>query len=351
MAKKETGKKEMAGGAAISAYGVAHAPILRAGYKDQSKMGSASPKRQPGRYQAELHRAMNAGDVATDSPVRVLRTPSGRHINAGGTHRHIARQAMGKPSEYEIKDLSHEIHTSPAAKLKGKLKVAQLSRGSKRAEAGKKVRPVGRLSRKINGVLAAASDVGDDHVWNNASGLEHGVKVARRAGTGKAALTVGAGGLVAHAGYKKYEASKKPVRKSDDLSAFGVSKSKPMSEAELHRRQKLQSKIGRTTSTLGLGGLGMLGVAAATKKNPGALKRVPGLKRANPEKFRQAALNTGVVSSGIGGVGGFNQASIYSAESRRKKVQKNDELELDVPYMGDEGDASRAYPEDDRLDA
>ena len=115
-------------------------------------MQSASPKKQAGRYQAELHQAMKQGKVATDSPVHVLRTPSGRHINAGGTHRQIAREAMNKPSEYQIKDIYHEIHVSPAQKLKGKLQVAALQRGSKRAEAGKHIKPVGTTARAANHV-------------------------------------------------------------------------------------------------------------------------------------------------------------------------------------------------------
>ena len=43
---------------------------------------------------------------------------------------------MGKPTKYEIKDLSHEVHVSPAKKLSGKLRVAGLARGSKKAGGG-----------------------------------------------------------------------------------------------------------------------------------------------------------------------------------------------------------------------
>jgi hypothetical protein len=116
-----------------------------------------------------------------------------------------------------------------------------------------------------------------------------------------------------------------------------------MSEAEQRRRQKLQSKIGRTTSTMGLTALGVTGAAAVAAKKPGALKaiqKLPGLKTATPKGMEGAALKSGIVSGGIGGVGGFNQASIYSAESRRRKqpaVPVKKELGMDMGYYGEEG--------------
>ena len=111
-----------------------------------------------------------------------------------------------------------------------------------------------------------------------------------------------------------------------------------MSEAEQRRRQKLQGKIGRTTSTLGLTGVGLAGAGVLAAKKPGALKALPGLKKANPEKLKNAAFHTGIISGGIGGVGGFNQASIYSAEARRRNVKKSYES-LDMGYNGEQGTA------------
>jgi hypothetical protein len=115
-----------------------------------------------------------------------------------------------------------------------------------------------------------------------------------------------------------------------------------MSEAEQRRRQKLQSKIGRTTSTMGLTALGVTGAAAVAAKKPGVLKAIqkaPGLKNATPKGMESAALKSGIVSGGIGGVGGFNQASIYSAESRRRKqaVPVKKELGMEMGYYGEEG--------------
>ena len=123
-----------------------------------------------------------------------------------------------------------------------------------------------------------------------------------------------------------------------------------MSEAEQRRRQKLQSQIGRTTSTMGLSALGVTGAAAlagrkgaAGEKTLGMIRKIPGLKSATPEKMERTAIKSGIVSGGIGGLGGFNQASIYSAESRRRKqavpvkqpVKKD--FGMEMGYYGEEG--------------
>lgn len=120
-----------------------------------------------------------------------------------------------------------------------------------------------------------------------------------------------------------------------------------MSDAELRRRQKLQSKIGRTTSTMGLSALGVTGAAAVASRSPktlGAIKKIPGLKKATTKGMENVAIKSGIVSGGIGGVGGFNQASIYSAESRRRKavvpkkpVTKSQETGMEMGYYGEEG--------------
>src|SRR5262245_37658844 len=46
---------------------------------------------------------------------------------------------------------------------------------------------------------------------------------------------------------------------------------------------------------------------------------------------------TGLAGGGIGGVGGFNQASIYSAEAKRRKpVAKS--MGIEAPFFGEEGE-------------
>lgn len=222
--KQSKGTGNLAVGAGATAYGAANAPVLRLGSKDMSRMGNTSPKKQGARYQAELHQALKTGQRSADSPVHVLRTPSGRHLNAGGTHRHIARQAMGKPSEYKIKDISHEVHVSPANKVRGKLRVAAAQRGSKRVEAGKPLKRVSDAARAKNKNLALHADAADAHIWNKPSVLKEPLKVSRKAGLKSAGLMIGAGALSTGVGlHERNEWKKKnPVHKSGSLSAFGV---------------------------------------------------------------------------------------------------------------------------------
>lgn len=94
-----------------------------------------------------------------------------------------------------------------------------------------------------------------------------------------------------------------------------------MSDTEIRHRKKVQGQISRTTSTLGLSGLGMLGASVAAKKNPAVLKplrKIPKLKKVSDSHLRETAQNVGLVSGGIGGVGGYNFAAYTNAESRKK---------------------------------
>jgi hypothetical protein len=112
-----------------------------------------------------------------------------------------------------------------------------------------------------------------------------------------------------------------------------------MSDAEIRRRKKAQGHITQTTSTLGLAGLGVTGAAALAARKPGVLKQVqklPKMKNATPEKMKDTAINTGIVSGGIGGVGGYNFAAYTNAESRKRKpVVKS--MGMDMGYYGEEG--------------
>lgn len=113
-----------------------------------------------------------------------------------------------------------------------------------------------------------------------------------------------------------------------------ISKLKPpMSDAELKRRRKVQGHIGRTTSTLGLTSVGLLGTSVAARK--GSLKAI-GVPAKAAQKFKDASYGTSIAAGGIGGVGGFNQAAIYSDEARRRKPKedmiKRDEM---APQYGE----------------
>ncbi len=225
--KQETGTGGIAVGSGIAGYGAYNAPVLRNGYKDKSKMSNASPKKQEGRYQGELHNAMKAGKVPSDSTVRVLRTPSGRHINAGGTHRHIAREAMGQSSRYEIKDIPNEIRVSPAQKIQGKMRIGRLKRASRRAEAGKPTKPISDSIRAENRRMAAGADVGDDAVWKNPRTFARNVRSIQRANLASAGMVTATGLAIAGTGLhdrKKWKQSQKKaqVKKGYNVSAFGV---------------------------------------------------------------------------------------------------------------------------------
>jgi hypothetical protein len=120
--------------------------------------------------------------------------------------------------------------------------------------------------------------------------------------------------------------------------------SRLMSDAEVRRRKKMQGHISQTTSTLGLGGLGVTGVAALAAKKPGVLRavqKIPKMKNATPKKMKDTAINTGIVSGGISGVGGYNFAAYTNAESRRRQQKPvtpvKKEIGMDMGYFGEEG--------------
>lgn len=270
--KQETGTGSIVGGSALTAYGAANAPVLRGGSRSRSQMVGASPKLQGKRYQAELHGAMQRGAVPSDSTVKVFRTPSGRHINAGGTHRKIARDAMGKPSRYEVKNIDHEIYQSPLQKLTNKRKLNSLKRGSEAAQAGKKVRPVGNISRKINETLADAADMNDDRVWRHPGEIKPLASAARKAGLGGAAVLTGTGALLAGSGLAQRKEYKQKVGKSMTVSAFGVehgydevSKSAKESYYQFSQKRRNRAAAGAVGGAIG-GGLG--GAMAGGKLKP-----------------------------------------------------------------------------------
>ena len=129
--------------------------------------------------------------------------------------------------------------------------------------------------------------------------------------------------------------------------------SKLMSQKQIDRRKRTQGTIARTTSTIGLTGLGVLGASVAARKNPETLKAIqrlhPKLKAVTPEKMKDATVNAGIVSGGLSGLGGYNFASYTSAEAKRNKMKtklkKNLDHELDIePVYGDVGIAKNWTP-------
>jgi hypothetical protein len=116
-----------------------------------------------------------------------------------------------------------------------------------------------------------------------------------------------------------------------------------MSDAEIRRRKKLQGQISHTTSTMGLSALGVTGAAALAARKPGVLRavqKIPKLHNVTPQKMKETAVTTGLISGGIGGVGGYNFAAYTGAESRKRKlapVKKGMYMGLEMGHYGEEG--------------
>ena len=127
---------------------------------------------------------------------------------------------------------------------------------------------------------------------------------------------------------------------ADECLWSGALMARNMSDAEIRRRKKVQGNITRTTSTLGLAGVGVGTAAALASKKPGALKavrKVPGLKNATAPGLKDAGLYTSLGSGGIGGVGGYNFAAYTGAESRKRKQAVTKSMGVEMGYFGEEG--------------
>lgn len=234
--KQADGHQAIVGGSALLAHGAASAPLMRTGRKTPTKMVSASPKRQAGRYQAELVGAMKTGKVDSNSTLRVLKTPSGRYLNAGGTHRQIAREAMGVPTKkIEVKELGFEPRQSAYQAVKRKASIARLEHASRKAAAGKPVRPVSPGARKLNVALAQAADTNDDNFWHGlrthkgvGTPFRNAAKMAHGAQLGSAAIAgvLGAGVLATGIHERNKFKSKQKVGKAmtSGHEAFEISK-------------------------------------------------------------------------------------------------------------------------------
>ena len=135
--------------------------------------------------------------------------------------------------------------------------------------------------------------------------------------------------------------------------------SRVMSDAEIRRRKHLQGKISQTTSTLGLTGLGALGAGAVVSRKPGVLRKIPKYKnltndqvKAKGKSMGDTATKIGIVSGGIGGLGGYNFAAYTNAESRKKKaVVKRDETSpLEDGHYAEVGIAKNWSPSNSKFD-
>jgi hypothetical protein len=130
--------------------------------------------------------------------------------------------------------------------------------------------------------------------------------------------TVIGGALGERAALKQMNRKKEPVGKA-----------RAMSDTEIRRRKKIQSRSSQITGALGLAALG--GTMAASRPGRTALRKIPALKGKvaapkpkDPERDRIKAATVPVLatSAGIGGASAFNFASYTNAESKKRQVNK-----------------------------
>lgn len=110
-----------------------------------------------------------------------------------------------------------------------------------------------------------------------------------------------------------------------------------MSDAELRKKKKLQSRLSLTGSVLGLAGLGTLAGAGIVRRKPKLFgvkdvirnDKFTGVPYRNRDRVAQKIKDKGYIlgstAGGVGGVGGINFAAIQREESRRRApVAKSD---------------------------
>lgn len=109
-----------------------------------------------------------------------------------------------------------------------------------------------------------------------------------------------------------------------------VSKSQPMSDAQLRRKKSVQAKLSTGSAVAGLTGLAGLGTAAIVRRHPNTFIKIPVL---GPQIKGQGAAKVadslkdksyiaGATSTGIGGIGSLNFAQIQRAESHKRNQNK-----------------------------
>lgn len=109
---------------------------------------------------------------------------------------------------------------------------------------------------------------------------------------------------------------------------------KRMTDAQLSRSKRNQAYYSRTTSTLGLGALGLKAGASTIKLYPKASKlvavKIPNLKipvvepakiAEKSKKLSDAATTAAIGGAGVGGIGGYNFAR-YTREDSRRNAEK-----------------------------
>lgn len=109
-----------------------------------------------------------------------------------------------------------------------------------------------------------------------------------------------------------------------------ISKSQPMTDAQLRRKKSAQAKLSTGSAIAGLTGLTGLGTAAIVRKNPKTLIKFPVLgtkiKAQGADKvadsLKDKSYIAGAMSTGIGGIGSLNFAQIQRAEAHKRNQAK-----------------------------
>jgi len=125
-----------------------------------------------------------------------------------------------------------------------------------------------------------------------------------------------------------------------------VHKARNLSQTEIDRRKKAGATLTRTTSAIGLGSLALVGAGAAAPRlaRSGRLARIaPKMTEekalAFREKTKNKAITAGIVSQGVGGFNGFNNAAWQNAEARQRKkpITKSAPSPFEDGFYGSEG--------------
>lgn len=265
------------------------------------------------RYTSRMAGAMIDGQRPEhfDNPMHVHRFSDG-HMHSSGMHRLWAKTMVGDTTtKVHIQDVHGPRPTKPLAAE------AILRAGTRQQK--KRLASGPRSPEKIHSQAGKFTDWADRQNKRLSGGHSTELKV-KNPGISEAALHTRqaaflAGGAAAGLGVKHVvDVHRQQVAKRD------------ITDEELRTRKKIQGKIGRTTSTMGLTGVAMLGTSLAMKRSPRFATKVattPGLRRlGNADQIREKAQNLGLVAGGIGGIGGFNQARIYTEESKHKRLSK-----------------------------
>lgn len=366
--RKTAEAQETASGAAgaAGAGAVAATPVRRSASKVSVTEGRISaddakkilsPGYRPGNKKAIRVMAQNEPRHIANTPTTVIRYKDGSVIPFDGNHRATARIARGDPSIPVRVVEGGDRPTVSAARNVYHLAQRRLHqrrmRGSAFAPTEHTPKHAGEPSKLYTKIANASK---------TRSGEKGPVESLRLAGgpstkvlRGKQVAVAGTGAALLGTAGVLHERAKEGLSKARQQPQ--------MSNDELRRRKRIQSKTWKVGGGLGLLGTG-LGVGAIVAGKPGGLRAIqrirPTATEETSEKLKDAALYTGLTAGGVGGASSFNSAAISRAEARRRNPvggAMSKSAADSAPTFGEEG-FSKAWsalgtdyePERKRLD-